>query len=1006
MKLSEFCIKRPVFATVINLLVVLMGIMAYQKLTVREYPDITAPVVSISTTYPGASAEIVETEVTRLIEDAISGLSGLDFMQSSSSDSRSSITLVFKSSQDIDAVTNDIRDKVAVIRNWLPEDADEPTISKVESDSNAIAWLSLSSDTHSLMQLSELVEQTIKDKLENLPGVARVFVVGARMPSMQVRLDPARLAAFNMTVHDVTQAIESQNIALPSGTIEGVTTEFTIYSKTDLQTEQEFKNIILKEKSGYLIKLEDVATIEVAARNERFFARFNGKPTVGLGLVKQSTANPLDISKVMHKVVPFIKEGLPQGVDLVIAYDSTEIIKESISAVQKTIIEAIVLVVLIIFLFLRTISATLIPIITIPISLLGGMLMIYAFGFSINLLTLLALVLAIGLVVDDAIVVLENIYRHIEEGMKPFEAGIQGMREIGGPVIAMTLSLAAVFAPIAFMDGKIGKLFTEFAVVLAGCVFISGFTALTLSPVMSVMLLKKEEKHGKFYNAIEFVLSYITNKYKKSLIFFLDKRYWIVGLLFIVLGANVFLFKNLKSEMTPIEDRGFAITMGMAKEGAMVGFTSKYALEYEDVLNNIEEVKDYFLIIGYPNVRQALAFCILKDRQKRARTQFEVVDNINQQLFGLPGLMSFAINPPSSLADSVLDGGLSVVIEYPGSFDELKDTVQKVMAKARENTKLFNLNTDLKTNKPQIEIKVNRQKAAASGVSITEIGQTLQVLMGGKVVTHFQKGAKQYDVFVQAEGAFRQTLEDIYDIKVQSNNGLVPLANFVEAKEVTVATSLNHFNKLPSATITASMAADYSMDEAIAFFNKTIREVSKVADVDYTGATRLYMESSASIYYTFLIALLVIFLVLAAQFESFIQPFVIMLSVPMAVFGGLLTMHLHGGSLNIYSQIGFITLVGLITKHGILIVEFAKQLREKSVPLEEAIITAASLRFRPILMTTMATICGCIPLAMAVGAGSESRAEIGWVIVGGMAIGTVFTLYVVPVVMRLLGRTN
>jgi len=1006
MKLSEFCIKRPVFSVVINIMVVLVGILAYQKLTVREYPDITAPVVSINTAYPGASAEIVETEVTRIIEDAISGVTGLDFLQSSSSDSSSSITLVFKSSQDIDAVTNDVRDKVARVRSVLPEDADDPTISKVESDSNAIAWLSLSSDEYSLMQLSELVEQTIKDKLEILPGVARVFIVGARMPSMQVKLDPARLAAFGMTVHDVTRAIQAQNLALPSGTIEGETTEFTIYSKTDLQTEQEFRNIVLKEKAGYLIKLEDVANIEISARNKKFFARFNGKPTLGLGLVKQSTANPLDISKIMHNVVPSIKEGLPQGVDLVIAYDSTEIIKESISAVQKTIIEAVVLVVLIIFLFLRTISATLIPIITIPISLIGGMLMIYAFGFSINLLTLLALVLAIGLVVDDAIVVLENIYRHIEEGMEPLEAGILGMREIAGPVVAMTLSLAAVFAPIAFMDGKIGKLFTEFAVVLAGCVFISGFTALTLSPVMSVFLLKKEKKHGKIYNAIESVLDYITRQYKQSLIFFLNKRYWVMSLLMVVLGANVVLFKGLKSEMTPIEDRGFAITMGMAKEGAVVDFTHRYALQYEDVLNNIDEIKDYFLIIGYPNVRQAIAFCILKDRQKRARTQFEVVDNINQQLFGLPGLMSFAINPPSSLSDNVLDGGLSIVLQYPGSFDELKSTVQKVLEKARENPKLFNLDTNLKTNKPQIELKVNREKAAASGVSISEIGQTLQVLMGGKVVTHFQKGAKQYDVFVQSEDVFRYQLNDIYDIKVKSNNGVVPLANFIDAKEVMVATSLHHFNKLPSATITASMSADYSMDEAIAYFNKTIREVSKVADIDYTGATRLYMESSASIYYTFLIALLVIFLVLAAQFESFIQPFVIMLSVPMAVFGGLLTMHFHGGSLNVYSQIGFITLIGLITKHGILIVEFAKQLREKSVPLEEAIITASSLRFRPILMTTMATVCGCIPLAVAIGAGSESRAEIGWVIVGGMTIGTIFTLYVVPVVMRLLGRTS
>lgn len=985
-------------------MVVLAGILIYPKLVVREYPDITAPVVSVSTNYAGASAEIVETEVTRVIEDSIAGISGLDFIQSSSSNGHSDIVLTFKSSQNIDAVTNDVRDNISRIKSLLPEDADDSIVSKTAADSHAIAWISLSSDQHSLMQLSEIVEQTVKDKLEILPGVARVFVVGARSPAMHIRIDPAKLAAFGMTVHDITQAIEGQNLALPSGTISASTTEFTIYSKTNLKTEKDFKQIVLKEKDGFWIRLEDVAVVEIAPRSEQFLARFNGKPTIGLGLVKQSTANPLDISKEMHKVVPMISKGLPEGVDMVVAYDATKIIKESIHAVHKTIVEAIILVVLIIFIFLRTFSATLIPIVTIPISLIGGLVMIHLFGFTINLLTLLAMVLAIGLVVDDAIVVLENIYRHIEEGMQPLEAGFLGMKEIGGPVIAMTLTLAAVFAPIAFMGGKIGQLFTEFAVVLAGCVFISGFTALTLSPVMSARLLKKEKKHGKIYNTIEAVLTGLTNLYKRSLIFCLRWRKVILIVFVAIFITNGLLFKGLKSEMTPMEDRGFAIIVGMAKEGALIDFTTKYGKQFEQVLDNVEDVKDYFLIVGYPNVRQALAFCILKDRQIRAKSQFEVVDEINQNLFGLPGLMSFAINPPSSLADNVLESGISVVVQYPGTFEELGDIVHKVMASARTNKNLMNLDTDLKTNKPQIEIKVNREKAAASGVKIAEISQTLQVLMGGKVVTHFEKGAKQYDVYVKSDKLFRHQLEDIYDIKVQSNRGLVPLVDFIEAKEMTVATSLNRFNKLPSATITASLAPDYSLDDAIAYFNQTIHEVSPNAGIDFTGATRLYLSSSTSIYLTFLIALLVVFLVLAAQFESFIQPFIIMLSVPMAVFGGLLTMYFHGGSLNVYSQIGFITLIGLITKHGILIVEFAKQLREKSIPLEEAIITAASLRFRPILMTTMATICGCIPLALAVGAGSESRAEIGWVIVGGMSIGTIFTLYVVPVVIRFLGK--
>lgn len=1004
MKISQFCIQRPVFALVINLLVILAGIIAYQKLIVREYPDITTPIISVSTHYLGASAEIVETEITRVIEDAISGVTGLDYIQSGSHDGHSDITLVFKPEFNIDLVANDVRDNINRVKGYFPKDAEDPVVSKVEADAHAILWLSLRSDYYSLMEMSEIAEQSIKDKLEILPGVARVFIVGARLPSMRIWIDPERLAGYGLTIQEVSHAILSQNIALPSGSIESKSTEFTIYSKTDLETEQEFKHIILKNKEGFLVKLEDVAEVVIGPRDEKFMARFDGKPTVALGMVKQSTANPLDITKAIYQVLPAIQKSLPKGVELQVAYDSTKIIKESIQAVKKTIVEAIVLVVLIIFLFLRTFRATLIPIVTIPISLIGGLMMMYALGFSINLLTLLAMVLAIGLVVDDAIVVLENIYRHIEEGMKPLEAANVGMNEIGGAVVAMTLTLAAVFAPIAFMEGKMGRLFTEFAVVLAGCVFISGFTALTLSPVMSSRFLKfeKAKYHGKFYNAIEKGIHALTASYRKSLEFCLVKRFWILGAFAVVFIANGILFKTLKSEMTPKEDRGFALVMGMAKEGATIDFTSKYALKFEPVIESVPEITDYFLVMGYPNVRQAIAFTLLKDRSDRRLSQFEVVDELNKKLYPIPGLMSFAINPPSALADNFLESGLNVVIQYPGDFAQLKETIQKVLAKAKENPHLLNVDTDLKVSKPQIELEVNREKAALSGVNVNEIGHTLQILMGGQDITHFQKGAKQYDVVVQSAKDYRHQLEDIYDIQMKTNKGMMPLSNFVEAKETTVPTSLNRFNKLPSATLSASLTPDYSLEEAVEYVQNIVSEVAPAAQMDYTGGTRLYMNSSGSIYYTFLLALLVVFLVLAAQFESFIQPFVIMLSVPLAVFGGLLVMHFHGGSLNIYSQIGFITLIGLITKHGILIVEFTKQLRQQGLALEEAIIKAATLRFRPILMTTMATICGCIPLALAMGAGSESRQEIGWVIVGGMAIGTLFTLYVVPVVLRLL----
>lgn len=1001
MKLSQFCIKRPVFATVINLLIILMGIICYQKLTVREYPDITTPVISVSTVYPGASAEIVEQEITRIIEDAISGITGLDYMTSSSSDSSSYVSMIFKPNQNIDLAANDVRDKVSGIRGSLPKDIKEPIVAKADADAHPIIWLSLASDRYDLMDLSEIAQHVIKDQLDVIPGVASVEVVGERRPAMRIWIDPDRLSAFDLTVQEVVQAIRAQNIALPTGSISTDSMEFTLYAKTDLQSEKEFGDIILRENQGYLVTLGDVASVRIEPKTKKFVTRFNGQQTVAFGLVKQSTANPLSISKALNDIMPNLKASVPNGIKVDIAYDSTTIIKDSIHAVQKTLLEAIVLVVLIIFLFLRSFGATLIPIVTIPVSLIGGMAIIYLFGFSINLLTLLAMVLAIGLVVDDAIVVLENIFRHIENDEPPMKAAQIGIREIGSAVISMTLTLAAVFAPIAFMEGKFGKLFTEFAVVLAGCVFVSGFTALTLSPVMSASLLRKQTSHGALYNSIDRVINGITNYYQKSLHFFLAKRLWVLLGLVIILIANGFLFQGLKSELTPQEERGFALISGVAKEGATIGFTKKHGLKYEPIINSIPEIDDYFLIMGYPNARQAFVFAKMAKNTESGLSQFEVVDKLNQQLYWLPGLMSFAINPPSSLSDDFFDKGLNLVVQYPGQYDELKKFVDKIVEKAKTNPKLINLEANLKANKPQIDLSVNREKVALSGVNVNAISETLQILMGGKDITHFQRGAKQYDVVVKSKSDFRQTPEDVQKIQMRTKEGMAPLVNFVETKQVTVPSTLNRFNKLPSVTLTCGLAPDYTIDEAVAYFREIMQEEDNRALMDFTGNTRLYLKSTQGIYLTFLLALLVVFLVLSAQFESFIKPFVIMLSVPLAVFGSLVTMHLHGGSLNIYSQIGFITLIGLITKHGILIVEFTKQLVEQGVALQEAIQKAAVLRFRPILMTTLATICGCIPLAIATGAGSESRQEIGWVVVGGMALGTVFTLYVVPVILSL-----
>ena len=1005
MVLSDLSIKRPVLATVMNLVLLLLGLIAYDRLSVREYPNIDEPVINVSTSYPGANAQIIETQVTKPLEDSLSGIEGIDFITSINRAESSQITVRFKLGRDVDAAASDVRDRVARVRGQLPDEIDEPIVAKTEADAQPIIWLAFMSDRHSVLQVTDYADNTVKDRLQTLPGVADVIVFG-RKYAMRVWLDPAKLAAYALTPQDVENALRQQNVEIPSGRIESNEREFTVLTQTDLNTPAQFERIILKQAEGYLVRMSDVARVEIGAEEERSYTRYKGNNAAALGVVKQSVANPLDVSAAVRAELPIIEKSLPPGMRVEVAYDSSIFIQRSIDSVYETIGEAIVLVVLVIFLFLRSLRSTLIPLVTIPVSIIGAFALMALFGFTINTLTLLAMVLAIGLVVDDAIVVLENIHRHIEEGVAPVQAAFQGSREIGFAVIAMTLTLAAVFTPIAFSTGRTGKLFTEFALTLAGAVLVSGFIALTLSPMMCSRMLKAHEKHGPIYQKFEDALNGLTRGYRALLGRALKLRWGVLALALAMGGGAFFLFTTLKSELAPTEDRGLFIGFGIGPEGATPDYINKYARKMEAVFKSVPEVERYFTVVGFPTSTQTLNFVRLKDWDERTRKPVDITQEIAPKLYGgIAGIMAFPVIPPS-LGQGPINKPVEVVVQTSGTYGDLQRLVNALMEKAAKNPGLANLDHDLKLNKPELKVSVNRDKAEAVGARVDVIGRTLETLLGGRQVTRFKIGAEQYDVLVQVDKVDRRNPDDLSRIYVRAGDGqMVQLSNLVTVKESVAPRELNHFNKLRSATITANLAPTYSLGEALAFFEDAVHEVGDAkTQIDYSGNSREFKESSSSIYLTFVLALVFIYLVLAAQFESFIDPFVILFSVPLAIAGALFTLKITGGTLNIYSQIGLITLVGLITKHGILIVEFSNQLREKGKSIFEAVTEAATLRLRPILMTTGAMVLGAIPLALATGAGAESRQQIGWVIVGGMTIGTFFTLFVVPAMYTFLAR--
>ena len=1005
MKVYEFFIRRRVFATVLSLIIVLVGLVSYTRLTVREYPNIDEPVVSVRTSYLGASAEIIETQVSQVLEGSIAGIEGIEALTSSSESEQSRITVRFRLGTDPDVAASDVRDRVARVRGRLPDEIEEPVIAKVEADAQSIIFIALTSDRAPTVEISDYADRYVRDRLQTLPGVAEVRIFGERRYAMRIWIDRARLAAYELTVQDVEDAIRQQNAEVPSGRIEGLDREFTVLSRTGMTTPQQFRQIVVKEAGGFQVRLGDVATVELGPQDERRLTRYNGEQAVILGIVKQATANPLDISSAMRAVMPDLVGDLPPGMHIEIAYDSSIFIDRSVKAVYTTIAEAVALVVIVIFLFLRTARATIIPLVTIPVSLIGAFALMDALGFSINTLTLLSMVLAIGLVVDDAIVVLENIHRHIEDGMKPMRAAIVGMNEISGAVVAMTLTLAAVYAPVAFAPGRTGALFAEFALTLAGAVLVSGFVALTLSPMMCSRLLKKHERHGRFYNSLESGLLALTRGYRRALAASLRFRPAVALVALLVAGSSWFLFTGLKSELAPLEDRGVLFTAGNAPEGSTIDFTSRYVGQFETLLADIPEVARYFVIVGSRAVTELITFSQLVPWEARERTQMEIVEGIQPGLARIAGVRASA-NNPGSFGQSARNKPIEFVIQTSDSYEKLDEYVGLMMAEAEEFPGLTNLDSDLRLDKPQVEVEVDRERVADTGAGVLTVGRTLETLLGGRQVTRFNQQGEQYDVIVQVAPDERRTPGAIDDIHVRGRDGtMIPLSNLVRVSETVAPKELNRFNQFRAATITANIAPGSSLGEGLAFLEEAAgRVLPPAVRHDYSGQSREFREAGSSLLFVFVLALVFIYLVLAAQFESFVDPLIIMLTVPLSMVGALLALHWSGGTLNIYSQIGLITLIGLISKHGILIVQFANRLQDQGRPLRQAVVEAAVLRLRPILMTTGAMVAGALPLALAGGAGAASRQEIGWVIVGGMSLGTVLTLFVVPAAYTLLAR--
>jgi multidrug efflux pump len=1021
MQLPEISIRRPVFATVLSLLVLLVGMVSFTRLAVREYPKIDEPVVTVSVKYAGASAEVIESQVTKPLEDSIAGIDAVDVITSISRAEQSQISVRFRLEKDADAAAAEVRDRTSRVRNKLPQAIDEPVIAKVEADAFPVIWLAFTSDTLNPLQINDLVNRIVKPRLQTVTGVADVRIYGERKYAMRVWLDTDKLAGYRLTTQDIEDAVKRSNLEVPAGRIESQQREFSVTSQTDLVRPSQFAEIVVKNVNGFPVKIRDVARVEEGAADERSAARLNGRYAISAGVIRQATANPLTLSQGVREMIPKLKLDLPADVNVDIANDNSLFIDRSVKNVYHTIGEAILLVALVIFVFLRTVRASIIPIVTIPVSLIGAFAMMALFGFTINTLTLLALVLAIGLVVDDAIVMLENIFRHIEEGLDPFSAAIKGAREIGFAVVSMTMTLVAVYAPLAFTPGRTGRLFVEFALALAGSVLVSGFVALTLTPMMSSQLLRHNPNPNWFDSHMERWLTALSDRYARALRWILlaraqapagswrarllQARWIIIGVMVTSALAILAIWPTMKSELSPLEDRGVILANINAPDGATLDYTNRYATALEKVGQQYKEFDRIFANIGNPTVSQGSVVYRAVDWEDRKRTTLELARELTPKFNAMPGVSAFAVTPPS-LGQGFRERPVNFVIQTSDSYENLNRVTRQILDEMAKNPGFQGVDVDLRLNKPELRIQVDRDKAADMGVSVEVVARALETALGGRQVTRYKRDAEQYDVIIQNRASGRTTPEDIDSLYVRGRGDtMIPLSALVKVNEAVSPRELNHFGQRRSVSITANLAPELSLGQALEFMNETAAKALKPGyTTDLNGTSREFKNSQGALAIVFVLSLLFIFLVLAAQFESFVDPLVIMLSVPLSMIGALLALKLSGGSLNVYSQIGLITLVGLITKHGILIVEFANQLREQGLEMVDAVVKAASQRLRPILMTTGAMVLGAVPLATATGAGAESRIQIGWVIVGGMSLGTMLTIFVVPTMYMLFAR--
>jgi len=1010
MKLSSMSIRRPVFASVMSFTILLFGIIAFTRLPVREYPDIDPPIISVTTFYRGASPAVIETEITNVLEEQFATLEGVKTLRSSSREQGSVITIEFELARNVDEAANDVRDRVSRVRSMLPREIDDPVISKVDANAQAIVWLALSSDRHSGLELSDVADRILKERIQRLPGVGSVLIAGERKYAMRVWLDPLRMAGHGLTTQDIEAAIRRENAEIPGGRVEGAEREFSVRTRGELSTPEEFGAVIVAQKDNDLVRLRDVAEVSIGAADERTQVRYNGQSAVGLGIVKQSKASTVDVAADIRKALAELTALLPAGMKLDVAYDSSLFISDSISEVIDTLVIAMCLVVLVVLAFLKSLRATTIPTLAIPISVIGALAAAYFAGFTLNILTLLALVLAIGLVVDDAIVVLENIYRHMEMGKSKWQAALDGSNEIGFAVIATTIALVAVFVPLAFLTGSVGRLFNEFGVSLAVAILISGFVALTLTPMLSSKILQPLHGASNSWASRSFdaFFEWLNRAYDRTLRFAMRRKGLMIAGALAAVVLSVVIFKFLPSELVPIEDRGVAFGIVIAPEGATLDYTDRYMRAVEKRLLALPERRSLFsatgLGFGGPGrVTNGFVFLGFKPRSERSKSQQQIVQELFPQLLAIPGVLAFVINPPS-LGGSFSSSPVEYVLQGD-NYEQLNQAVAAVTGEAAKLGYMINLDSDLRLNKPQLDLTIDRERASGLGVSVTEIGSTLETFLGGRVVTNFKRGTKQYDCILQMKPAARSTPDAIRELYIRGNGGLVQLANLVRVQETLAPKELNHYNRVRSATITANLVPGVSLGQALDDMDRIAAgNLPTGMKREYGGQSLEYKSSSSSLYLMFLLAIVFIYLVLAAQFESFIHPLTILLSVPLAVFGALLTLFLFGQSLNIYSQIGLIMLIGLVTKNAILIVEFSNQLRSQGRSPVDAVIEAATIRLRPILMTSFATIFGILPIAIGFGAGAESRRPLGMAVVGGMFFSTFLTLVLVPVLYAILSR--